>query len=149
MAQYNLVQLVQAGWQVTLQGRSFLTGKWLDAMTYVLLQDSNLFDDVQSELCLHGVENELDVLVTCKGQMAIIECKSGDLGGQTTLNKLQAIRSRPGIFARMFFVTSRNKDDVDDNFRNRAKEYGVREIITAKSLRDVAEIVKERMRGTP
>lgn len=149
LLRHSLVQQIQGGWQATQEGRAFLTGKWLDAMVYVILNDSALFDDAQLELRLQGIENELDVLVTRKGQMAIIECKSGDLGGQTTLNKLQAIRTGFGTFARTFFVTSRDKDQVKKNFRERAREYGVREIVTAESLLQVAEIVRKRMRGTP
>ena len=149
LEQYGLVQLAQGDWHATQQGRPFLTGKWLDAIVYTLLKDSGLFDDVQLELCLRGVKNELDVLATRKGQMAIVECKSGSLGGQTTLNKLQAIRTRFGTFARTFFVTSRDADRVDETFSNRAREYRVREIVAAESLLKVAEIVRERMRGVP
>lgn len=147
LARHNLAQQISGDWQATQQGRPFLTGKWLDAMVYVLLEDSGFFDDMQVDLCLQGIENELDVLVTRNGQMAIIECKSGDPGGQTTLNKLQAIRTGFGTFARTFFVTSREASQVDENFRNRAREYGVREIITEESLLHVADIVKAKMRG--
>jgi hypothetical protein len=149
LAQYSLIQSAKDVWQIDRTGRAFLTGKWLDAMVYVLFESSGLFDDVKPELRLQGVENELDVLATRKGQLAIVECKSGDLGGQTTLNKLQAIRTGFGTFARPFFVTSRKAKQVDKAFRERAKEYGVREIITAETLTQLATIVKERMRGTP
>lgn len=146
---HGFTSALESGWRVTPRGRAFLTGKWLDAMTYVLLMDSHLFDGGQIDLCLQGVENELDVLVTRNGQLAIIECKSGDLGGQTTLNKLQAIRSGFGTFARTFFVTSRADHQVDRDFQDRAREYGVRKIITAESLPQIAGLVKEKMRGVP
>ncbi len=146
---HKFVQRTQGGWQDTQLGRSFLNGKWLEAMVHVLLEGSGLFDDVRSNLYLQGVENELDVLATRRGQLAIIECKSGDLGGQKTLNRLLAIRTRCGTFARAFFVTSRDKQQVDDKFRNRAREYGVREIITAESLLEIHKIVSEMMRGVP
>ncbi len=148
LARYDFIRPAQNGWQVTQQGRAFLTGKWLDAMVYAALKNSQLFDDVQSDLCLQRVENELDVLAARRGQLSIVECKSGDLGGQTTLNKLQAIRTGFGTFARTFFVTSREASQVDHNFRERAKEYGVREIVTAETLPNVAMIVKDKMRGT-
>ena len=149
LARHDLIVETGTDWQVKEQGRAFLTGKWLDALVHVLLERSGHFDDVKSDLRLRGVENELDVLATRNGQLAIIECKSGSLGGQTTLNKLQAIRTGFGTFARTFFVTSRQNSKVDHNFRERAREYGVRQIITAESILQIADEVKTGMRGTP
>jgi hypothetical protein len=136
-------------WKATRKGRRFLTGRWLDALVHTLLLDSGEFDDVQLNLRLKGVENELDVMTTRRGQLALVECKSGSLGGQTTLNKLQAIRSGFGTFARAFFVSSRYDDQIDGLFRDRAREYGVREVITRESLPQIVSIIKHRMRGTP
>lgn len=149
LAQYGFVYKDGSEWVIKQQGRSFLSGKWLEAMVHVLLEDAHEFGDVKSNLCLQGVENELDVVVTRNGQLAIIECKSGSLGGQTTLNKLQAIRTGFGTFARSFFVTSRKESEVDNNFRNRAREYSVRQIITAESLLQIGEKIKSGMGGTP
>ncbi|HDQ73746.1 MAG TPA: DUF1887 family protein [Chloroflexi bacterium] len=149
LAQYELVTQTGTDWEVREKGRAFLTGKWLEALVCVLLESSGHFDDVQSGLCLREVENELDVLTTRKGQLAIIECKSGSLGGQTTLNKLQAIRTGFGTFARTFFVTSQQDNRVKHDFRERAREYGVRQIITAESLLQIADKVRTGMRGTP
>jgi hypothetical protein len=146
---YKFIQRDQNIWKVIQQGKPFLTGGWLEAMVFVLLRDSKNFDDVQIRWHIKGIENELDVLLTRNGQMAIIDCRSGDLGGQTTLNRLQALRSVFGTFARTFFVTSRDKDDVDNAFLQRAKEYGVREIVTSESLLDIAKIIREKMRGVP
>jgi len=134
-------------WEATPQGRAFLTGRWLDALVYICLLDSGDFDDVQLDLGLEGIENELDVLATRGGQLTLIECKSGDLGGQTTLNKLQAIRSGFGTFARAFFVSSRGSAQINRQFRNRAREYGVREIITRESLPGIVARVRQGMRG--
>jgi hypothetical protein len=149
LARHEFVGQVGTRWQANQQGRTFLTGKWLDVLVHVLLEDSENFDDVKSNLRLKGVENELDVLATRNGQLAIIECKSGDLGGQTTLNKLQAIRTGFGTFARTFFVTNRQESEIDHSFRERAREYGVRQIITAETLLQITEKVKARMRGAP
>lgn len=142
------IREVNGQWQVRQAGNQFVSGGWLEAMVRALLEDSKLFDDVQSMICLRGVENELDGLATRNGQLALIECKSGDLGGQTTLNKLQAIRSRCGLFARTFFVTSRMSNEVDDTFKQRAQQYGVREIITQETLPEIASIIEKKMRGT-
>ena len=134
-------------WSPTQRGKQFLTGLWLDGLVYACLLDSGEFDDVQLELRLRGSENELDVMATRRGQLGIVECKSGDLGGQTTLNKLQAIRSRLGTFARTCFVTSRMDGDVDHQFRERARRLGVRRIVARDALSDIVELVKSAMRG--
>lgn len=148
LKQYGLIAPVADGsWEVTREGRAVLTGKWLEAMAYVLLEGSGYFDDVRVNVCLTGIENELDVVVARNGQLAVVECKSGALGGQTTLNKLKAILTTLGRFTRGFFVTSRTADQIDSNFRARATEYGIRGIITADQLFQVGDKVKEGMRG--
>lgn len=148
LRKYRFIGAVADGsWEITPQGRAVLTGKWLEALVYVLLEGSGYFDDVMVNVCLSGFENELDVVVARNGQLAVIECKSGDLGGMTTLNKLQAIRTTLGIFARGFFVTSRTVDQVDNSFRVRASGYGIRSIITAEQLLQVADKIREGMRG--
>lgn len=83
------------------------------------------------------VENELDVVLTLRGQLFVIECKSGDLkgrAGQAMLNKLEALRSRLGRFARLIFVTSRLNSEIPAPFRARAQEYGIRQIVTREDL---------------
>lgn len=149
LIEHHFVQRQPEGWRIMPIGKAFLGGKWLEAMVHIMLEGSKLFDDVASELRLAGVESELDVLVTRNGVLAIIECKSGDLGGQTTLNKLQAIRTGFGTFARTFFVTSRESSQVNDAFRNRAREHGVRAIITAEGFPQLATEMKKLMKGTP
>lgn len=149
LQQYRMIRRANAGWETTQATRPFLTGKWLEAIVYVQLLDSGAFDDTRMNVCVHGIENELDVTATRNGQLAIIECKSGELGGATILNKLQAIRTGFGTFARSLFVSSRPHHQIDEQFRNRAKDYGVRQIITRETLTQAAEIVKNGMRGTP
>lgn len=92
---------------------------------------------------LAGLENELDVAATGWGRFVVVECKSGDPGGQETLNKLQALRQRVGLFARMCFVSSLPEKEIPVSFRDRAREYGIRDIITRESLRTIAEILTE------
>lgn len=129
-------------------GRGFITGRWLEAIVHSLLKDSGDFDDVQSNFVIEGVVNELDGLATRNGQLAVIECKSADKVKQDMLNKLQAISTKLGRFARLFFVTSLSAQEVNDSFRERARQYGVREIITLETLLDIAERVKKGMQGT-
>ncbi|MBN1875843.1 MAG: DUF1887 family protein [Anaerolineae bacterium] len=143
---YGLLKTDESGqWQASDKGRQFLTGGWLECFVYVNLLDSNEFDDVQLGLRLAGVENEFDVAATRKGQLAVIECKSGDPGGQNTLNKLQAIRSSVGTFTRIFMVSSQSK--VPKSFEKRACEYGVKATITRESLYRIADLIKQKMRG--
>jgi hypothetical protein len=149
LLQYRFIERNEDGWHATRPGRNFLGGKWLDLMTYNLLAESGFFDDVQLELRLHGVENELDVMLTRNGQLAVFECKSGELGGQTTQNKLQAIRSGLGTYVRAFFVSSRDFAQVDKDFIGRARQYGFRSMITADTLLQIAAFVKDQMRGVP
>jgi hypothetical protein len=143
--EHNFISETSGGWRATDQGQFFLTGGWLEAVVYVLFLDSQYFDDVQAGLQLRGVRNELDVVVVHKGQLAIIECKSGKLAGeagQAALNKLQAIRTGVGTFARTFFVSNRKSNEIEDTFRTRAQEHGVRQIITAEDLLQIPDIVK-------
>ncbi len=148
LEQYGLLKRDGSGqWQATDKGRKFLTGGWLECFVYVRLLDSGEFDDVQLGLRLAGVENDLDVALTRKGQLAIIECKSGDLGGQNTLNKLQSIRSSVGTFTRLFVASSQSSSKVEQSFRDRAREYGFKDIITRETLPETTDLVKQKMRG--
>jgi len=99
------------------------------------------FDHVWWQVKLAGVENELDIAATGRGRLVVIECKSGDPGGQDTLNRLQALRHRLGLFARLCFVTSRPADGVSGAFRERAREYGIKDIITRENLLKITDIL--------
>lgn len=132
-------------------GVDFITGDWLELTVYHLLRSHSKgvgasFDDVQWSVKaeLEGVENELDVVLTRRGQLFVIECKSGDLRGsarQATLNKLEALRYRLGRFARLVFVTSRPAGEVPSFFQRRAKEYGIKYIVTREDLIRLPELL--------
>lgn len=135
-------------WKITPQGKRVLNkGKWLEAMGYVLLSDSGYFDDVRVNVCLRDIDNELDVIVSRNGKLAFLECKSGRLGGTTELNRLQSICSTLGTFARGFFVAS--ADQVPRHVEARAKGYGIRKVITREGFLQLAEVVRDGMRGGP
>ncbi|MBC7104996.1 MAG: DUF1887 family protein, partial [Firmicutes bacterium] len=124
-------------------------GKWLEAMACVLLRNSGYFDEVRTNVCLRGVQNELDVVVARNGTVAVLECKGGSLGGAAILDRLQSIRTTLGTFVRSFLVTSRAAGEVPADFRERAGLYGIRKIVTAEDFLQVADIVREEMRGGP
>jgi hypothetical protein len=146
LAENGLLERDVNGFRPTDGGVRFLTGEWLELLVYRLLRRRPAgrkkgFDHVWWQVKLAGVENELDVAATGRGRLVVIECKSGDPGGQETLNKLQALRHRLGLFARLCFVTSRPADGVSCAFRERAEEYGIRDIITRENLLKIAEIL--------
>ncbi|MGQ9512227.1 Card1-like endonuclease domain-containing protein [Thermodesulfitimonas sp.] len=135
----------------TKDGVDFITGDWLELTVYHLLRSHSKgvgasFDDVQWSVKaeLEKVENELDVVLTRRGQLFVIECKSGDLRGsasQATLNKLEALRYRLGRFARLVFVTSRPAGEVPSFFKARAKEYGIKSVVAREDLMRLPELL--------
>ncbi|MGQ9496780.1 MAG: Card1-like endonuclease domain-containing protein [Desulfotomaculales bacterium] len=142
----------------TKDGVDFITGDWLELTVYHLLRSHSKgvgasFDDVQwsvkAELEkvgneLEKVENELDVVLTRRGQLFVIECKSGDLRGsarQATLNKLEALRYRLGRFTRLVFVTSRPAGEVPSSFKARVKEYGIKFVVARENLKRLPELL--------
>ncbi|WP_334109906.1 Card1-like endonuclease domain-containing protein [Thermodesulfitimonas autotrophica] len=151
LLRYKLLDDKSGELNFTKRGVDFFTGGWLELTVYHLLRSHSndvaaSFDDVQWSVKaeLEGVENELDVVLTRKGQLFVIECKSGDLrgpAGQATLNKLEALRFRLGRFARLIFVTSRLDSEIPAPFRARAQEYGIRQIVTRENLTRLPELL--------
>lgn len=163
LLRYKLLDDKNGELNFTKHGVDFFTGDWLELTVYHLLRSHSKdatasFDDVQWSVEFEraesepakqpqeekGVKNELDVVLTRRGQLFVIECKSGDLrrsAGQATLNKLEALRFRLGRFARLIFVTSRLKSEIPAPFRARAQEYGVRQIITRENLTQLPELL--------
>ncbi len=149
LVEAGLLEREAGGLRPTDDGVRFLTGEWLELLVYYLLRRhpgarGRGFDHVWWQVKLAGVENELDVAATGRGRLVVIECKSGDPGGQDTLNKLQALRHRLGLFARLCFVTSRPAEGVPSAFRERAREYGIKDIITRESLLDITALLAGR-----
>jgi len=145
------------------EARQFLTGRWLECLTYQLLRESNCFDEVAFDLHLTekntalaagpgeaspasttaptgGAANQLDVVTIEQGNLAVFECKSGNLRGQDTLNKLQALWTRLGTFARLFLVTSCPRGEISEDFRYRARAYRLARIITCEDLEDAGKL---------
>lgn len=166
LLRYKLLDDKNGELNFTKRGVEFLKGDWLELFVYHLLRSCAksapaAFDDIrwsvkferfermESELDKQpqekeGVENELDVILTRRGQLFVIECKSGDLrrsAGQATLNKLEALRFRLGRFARLIFVTSRLESEIPAPFRTRAQEYGIRQIVTRENLTRLPELL--------
>jgi hypothetical protein len=137
-------------------GGFFLGGKWLEAFVYVALRESGLFDDTRVNVSLTGVENELDVLCTYHGRLALIECKSGQIlatrEGKTSdsvrkeqqaiLNRMRALRDLiGGTFAQSFVATPVLQSEIPAAVRSRAEEYRITEILTRGKLGQVEKHV--------
>lgn len=91
-------------------------GDWLEDMVFTAVKRSGLFDDVRRNLFIHRrghkvkVPNELDVLATRNGRLAVCSCKSGYVTS-TDLYELEAL-SNPkqfGIYCGRVFVAARPK----------------------------------------
>lgn len=126
------------------RGLAFLTGGWLEAYVYQALGHSAAFSDVAARLKIAGVVNELDVVCTLNAKLGVVECKSGQLKGQTgqaVLNKLRTLRETlGGTFARAFLVTTQPKESLTEVFRQRASEY-VNRIIGLEDLHQVETVI--------
>ncbi len=122
-----------------------INGLWLERYVYTALQNHGHFMDVSANIQIAEIENEIDVSCTLNGKLAIIECKSGGMNGQATLNRLRALKdSMAGTFGKSFLVTCRNQKNLGRVFLNRAHEY-VSRIIGLEELERVEEIVYQDM----
>lgn len=122
-----------------------INGKWLERYVYAALKKDGRFMDVLANVQIAEVENEIDVACTLNGKLAIMECKSGIMDGQGTLNRLRALKdSMAGAFGKSFLVTCRNQKNLGQVFLKRAQEY-VSRIIGLEELGSVEEIVYQDM----
>lgn len=143
LAAAGLIKEDQKYWSVSEQCKEFLDGLWLEAYTFVALQESGKFMDVDGRFNLKGVKNEIDVGCVINGKLGIIECKRtlADRKGQDLFNRMQVLRGRlGGTFGKAFFVTALNEDSIDEVTRERAKAYGAK-IIGMGDLARVEEII--------
>lgn len=101
------------------------SGDWLEEAVFNAVHQSGFFDDVRRNLFIRRpgrrdkVLNELDVLVTRNGRLAVCSCKSGKVT-PSDLYELEAL-SNPkqfGIYCGRVFVSARPK--LGKGFRERA-----------------------------
>ncbi|MCX8063183.1 MAG: DUF1887 family CARF protein [Anaerolineales bacterium] len=120
-------------------------GDELEKQVYDLLKNSGLFDDVRRNLHIRKqngkkqVRNELDVVVTRNGRMAVISCKSGNVESETgrrayhqAIYELSAIsrREAAGIYCGKVLVSS--QPELPQALRDRAAESGVKLVYGAE-----------------
>jgi len=114
-------------------------GDELENYVFTQLKQSNLFDDVRRNLIIRKtkdrllVQNELDVMVTRNGRLAVISCRTSNVESQNgresyrrAIYELSAIsrREAAGIYCGKVLVS--NQVDLPQSIRDRARESGVR-----------------------
>lgn len=125
-------------------------GDELENTIFQLCKDSSLFDDVQKNLYVRkrlpeqvGAINELDIVVTHNGSLAICSCKSGKLSNDP-LYELSSLASRElaGIYCKKFLITSHTADAVPSGIKDRAMGFDI-QIISQEELQNSAQIIHD------
>jgi len=128
-------------------------GDQLENTIYQLCQESELFDDVQKDLYVRkrlpdqaGAINELDIVVTHNGSLAICSCKSGKLFNDP-LYELSSLASRElaGIYCKKFLITSHKEEEIPAGIKDRAMGFGI-QIISQENLQRSAEIIYDSIK---
>jgi len=128
-------------------------GDELENTIYQLCQESDLFDDVQKNLYVRkrlpdqaGAINELDIVVTHNGSLAICSCKSGKLSNDP-LYELSSLASRElaGIYCKKFLITSHGERAVSRGIKKRAFDLGI-QLITQEKLQHSAQLIYDSIK---
>ena len=128
-------------------------GDELENTIFQLCQESDLFDDVQKNLYVRkrlpdqaGAINELDVVVTHNGSLAICSCKSGKLSNDP-LYELSSLASRElaGIYCKKFLITSHTADAVPSGIKDRAMGFDI-QVISQEKLQNSAQIIHDSIK---
>lgn len=122
-------------------------GDALEEKVYRLASESGLFDDVQRNVFIRKavgngeVINEIDVVVTCNGNLSVCSCKSGQVDNRD-LYELASLSRREvaGIYCGKVLASS--KETLQPGVINRAAQDNIR-IICADELENVAQILYE------
>lgn len=134
----------------------FLEGAWLEIYVADACAASGRFDDVRSACLIirddgrRRVENELDVLVSSRGRVAAISCKTGgeikasNADGKLAIYELDALLQADlmGLYARKVLITQQEK--FNDALAARAY-YGETCCIGGGRLADAAQIVYDHL----
>jgi hypothetical protein len=129
---------------------SFFNGDWLEAYVWDEARKLMLLDDCQWN---HTIEdgkskNELDVVMTYKAQLLIVECKTGvkDSFDPDTLNKLDSVANLlGGRFVSKLLVTSLplpSRDKDREEFLAQAKSRRI-VVVASGDLPGVGKILQE------
>lgn len=128
-------------------------GDELETSIFQLCQDSLLFDHVQKNLYVRkrlpeqvGSINELDIVITHNGSLAICSCKSGKLFNDP-LYELSSLASRElaGIYCKKFLITSHKEEEIPTGIKDRAMGFGI-QIISQENLQRSAQIIYDSIK---
>jgi hypothetical protein len=119
-------------------------GSWLEEIVARRALESGSFDDVRRNVFIRKhserglVENELDVVVTRNGRLAVCSCKSGRKITKEQLYELTSLsrREAAGIYCGKVLVT--DLAELSQALRERARSMGVH-LVYGKELERVAE----------
>jgi hypothetical protein len=95
----------------------YLCSEWLEHYLHDLLVAkfgaANVLFNVR--MLLHGVDNQIDVILFWKGRLFIFECKASKMGDEQAINyKLDSIgKTTAGLFGAAMLVSARTLTDVD------------------------------------
>lgn len=140
--------------QLTYLQDNFLNGGWLEAYVWDKAQKLHLFDDCQwnKKIVLGNLKKELDVVMTYKAQLILVECKTGDETYDTeTLNKLEAVANLLGgrFVGKILASSLLSPDEKDSNkfkghqeFLAKAKSQCI-VVIMGEDLPKIGEILKK------
>jgi len=118
-------------------------GDHLEARVHLLAYRAGIFDDVKRNIFIRKltergpVDNELDLVVTYNGRMAVCSCKSGKLTKED-IYELSSLsrREAAGIYCGKVMVSS--QETLPVSIRDRARAMGVR-LVYGKEIDNVAE----------
>lgn len=126
-------------WSASAANRPPKEGDELEETVFTHLKQNNRFDDVCRNLMIRKtgrkliVKNELDVVVTRNGRLAVISCRSSNVESQNgreayrrAIYELSAIsrREAAGIYCGKVLVS--NQKELPKAIRDRAIESGIR-----------------------
>jgi hypothetical protein len=149
---------------ISEQQHKFLNGSWLELYIYTAAKNLNLFDDIQwnKEIIDNNPErqvkkplqfNEMDVSMTYKAQLLIVECKTGGAGlSSKTLNDIVSMVDLiGGKFVGKILATNQSLNDESHTFRDSSLENFLTiadrkevYIITREYLPKITEILEEQ-----
>jgi hypothetical protein len=141
--------------------REFLAGHWLELYVHDVCVRSGEFDDVQISVNIkrpvkpQTVENEVDVIVTRRGRLAVISCKTGgEMSVERERRKKEAARTAiyeldsllqaelMGLYAQKLLVSNRAKLPLALVSRAHLSQTTC---VTGHQLVDVVRIVREHL----
>ncbi len=128
----------------------FLNGAWLELYVLQEAQSARFFDDIQwhKEIIDNDPDRkakspfmykEMDVALTYKAKLMIVECKTGDGGLDDLVTVADLVGGR---FVMKVLVTSRRMENISEDFRSKSAIKGIR-IIAQDELSRVGTILKE------